>query len=95
MKKLKTTKATDANVKATISYAIEVFTSLENYKDVLGENPSNGEIARTLNQFNIKTRLGNKWYKTSIKRLKMYEVDYLNHKAKLDCDSFDLSALFG
>ena len=90
MNKANTQKATSANIQASIDFAIKTFEYLENLKDVLGENPSNKEIARTLNEFGYKTRLNNKWHTTSITRLMKLKVHYQKSKA----ETSDISNIF-
>lgn len=90
MKNSKIKKATQANIQASVDYAIKTFEYLEGLKDVLGENPSNKEIARTLNELGYKTRLNNKWHTTSITRLMKYKVHYEKSKAV----TTDLSSIF-
>ncbi len=68
----KTSKATTANQRAAIEYAMEVFKQMEQNSDVFPEYASNRQIAKTLNAKNILTRTGKKWQTTSVTRLMKY-----------------------
>lgn len=72
MVKKQTSKATAANKIAAINHAKEVFKFLDDNEDLVKEDPSNNGIARTLNNFGIKTRYGNEYSGRTVKKLVSY-----------------------
>lgn len=90
-KNTQTRNATKANQEAAIEYAKKIFDEIENLKDVLGDNPSHKEIARTLTTKGIKTRHGKTtWQTTTVTRLMRYKKYYNPEES----DTTDISRFF-